>query len=413
MGRKALGCEPVFEALKTLTKGELNKELKSPVGHLAMSLGWAYATIVKYLRFLYTHEVIEIVHGTKRSILAVKLLKAELPGELCDGAAAPKPRAPKPAPEVKVAVVLVAPPLPELKVKQAHDDWAEEDEPGFLELPSAEKRGSSNGAVVAPSPAPASPAVQQPEHHIVVVLVDYENALYSARDAGYKLSFEKLMTRACAVGHVIWAEVFIPPHVAQDQRVVRELWSAGFRVVCCPMGSKDKDAVDKKLETHVWTLVYATRVTDVLLVSEDSDFNDCYVLGKKLGVAVTRFAVSDKRDALAGDETEERLAMLGERPQQRLFERAARIFHGDITAGNPEETNRVAFLRAVSTEIGQLKSQNSGRKYSFNALCDEAWFRLKTQWLKYGYDAGMVKEAVLALNKYKEQQSTQALQHQH
>ncbi|MBI3114684.1 MAG: NYN domain-containing protein [Candidatus Harrisonbacteria bacterium] len=371
MGRKALSCEPVFEALKTLVKGELEKELESPVGHLVVSLGWAYATIVKYLRMLYTHKVIAIISGTRRSIVAVRLLKSELPVELRDAAMAEDPEKPEPEPKVHVP----AEPVRTAAVKPAAGNGT---------------NGSGNGAAVAPSLVHADAAKQRKR---VAVFVDYENAILAAKQAGYRLSFAELLKEMSARGDVVFAFMFIPPHTGMRQEEVRKLWGAGFMVVYCPMGSKDKDAVDHKLEMHARDIVRETNVDTIVIVSEDSDFLPVANYAMRFGKSVERFFPSEHPELAGCDNPRE----LFKRPQAQRWESSVDVALGKSVAGTHDEQCRADFLRAIVAAIQQIERVGNGEVFALDALLGRVWARIRNAWDSYGYGIGMAREAVNAL----------------
>lgn len=362
MGRKAQGLEPIFAALKKLV--EVGKELRAPVGRLAVALDWTPATIGNYLRELYRNGVVSIVYGARRSIVAVKLLVSELPEKLREPVAVSEP--------------------PE-SIQQS------EDNPKAPEAPKAEAVPEPIAAPEAPEPQ-ATP-VEPVRRTSIAVFVDYENAVRCAQKAGFRFSFTHLREEMCVRGNVVFAEVFVPPHVGKQEAEVRKLWDAGWTVIYCPLRHKDKDAVDQKLELRARDIIRETNVDGVVIVSEDADFLPVINYARNYGKSVERFLPSEHREL---DGQEHSRELFG-RPETRRWESAVDIVLGTSSAGTPDEQGRADFIRAIAHAMRATERSCSPDELALDPTVARAWRRIRNAWERFGYSIGMVQEAVRAL----------------
>lgn len=358
MGRKALDCELIFEALKNLAG--IGVELRAPINHLQQELRWSSPTINKYLRRLHDAGVVSFVYGSYKSIVAVKLLMDKLPEKLCEPMVADptesKPEATPPEPTVVSA---------------------DQDEPKAPEALKAE-----------PKLEP-----QAESRKSIAVFVDYENAVRRAQEAGFHISFTRLLEEMRVRGNVVFAEVFIPPHVGRQEVEVRKLWDAGWVVIYCPLRHKDKDAVDEKLSLRARDIVRETNVSGIVIVSEDVDFMPLMSYAKNHGKSVERFLPSEHQE-LAGCEHPRELF---QRPEIRCWQSAVDIALGQSSAGTPDEQGRADFIRAIVKTMHGVERQRSHRELDFNGLIDLIWRLIKSEWNRYGYSIGMAREAISTL----------------
>ncbi len=162
---------------------------------------------------------------------------------------------------------------------------------------------SPQGVAEVPAVAPPSiagalapvavPTTREPG---AVVLIDLENAMRGFGDMHRrKLSFQKLFeVLANEFNPVYRWEVFAPPYIAADPKIVQLLREAGFTHVClCFKGHKDKDQVDSvMMESGRYHARESTAGT-IVIVSEDADFAPLASYAKSLGKAAKTYAVSD------------------------------------------------------------------------------------------------------------------------
>ncbi len=124
-----------------------------------------------------------------------------------------------------------------------------------------------------PIPEPPRPRRAKPTgvSGATAVLVDVDNVVLGFKKEGLTVSFLKLKEYLrAALGIIGFCDAYVSPR--SDSILVAALWDAGFDVIICPMGSKDKDAVDEKMRLRGLKYLLTTGIRQVAVVSRDSDF---------------------------------------------------------------------------------------------------------------------------------------------
>lgn len=105
------------------------------------------------------------------------------------------------------------------------------------------------------------------------VFLDYENISKEAALENKSIDFEALRKELLKIGHIAFAFIFIPEHLV-TYSLPRYVYDKGFYVVACPGSGngKEKDRVDTNMTEMGIRLIEHSDITDLVIVSRDSDF---------------------------------------------------------------------------------------------------------------------------------------------
>lgn len=221
----------------------------------------------------------------------------------------------------------------------------------------------------------------------IVLLVDYDNTVSTARENAFNISFARLKEFVRTLGQIFFADVFLSPVAAQRPENISGLWHAGFQVVTCPMGTKDKDAVDSKMMWRARQYLECTTADTIVIVSRDEDFRE-----------LVDFAADRHRKVEFLDVNRERLNVEGEDVSPKLIEsRILSRFWIDVdclTDGRKSEDEQgVEFLRAIIKVFAERKDPHP---ISFEPLKTYIWSQIQSNWGRIFKDYDL-KAAMTAL----------------
>ncbi len=380
MSRPAFGTDGTMSLILKLV-GESNR-LESPVRVLADEAELGVITIKNYLIELGEKKFIELVYGGhgNNQIMYLLVLKREVPVRK-----EPKPLPPKKKPDfqkvpassltlVPVTVPVKLTPLTEVVVPP----------PVSIEVvipvaPPVEVQAP----VSAPLATPAVPTISvEARVPTILLIVDYDNAVSEARRQSFSISFAKLREFVLKSGKILFSEVFISPKAAQRQENVDGLWQAGFKVVSCPMGSKDADAVDAKINWTVRQYLEHTTVDIVFIVSRDQDFRELAGFARDMHKRVEFLDVLRERSSIEGEDV---LRELVESRALGRFEKAVESLAGGFKDGDEQD---VEFLKSI---IRAFADRRDLRKISFDPLRTYIWGQIYQEW------SGVFKEMDLKI----------------
>ncbi|MBI2024853.1 MAG: NYN domain-containing protein [Candidatus Harrisonbacteria bacterium] len=109
------------------------------------------------------------------------------------------------------------------------------------------------------------------EPSFFAALLDYDNVLGSARNAGFPISFSRLRELVRKFGKILFAEAFLSPTTNRPE-IVAKLDKAGWTVVACPPEAKDKDSVDAHIINRALNYLHLSSLGGVVVISRDRDF---------------------------------------------------------------------------------------------------------------------------------------------
>ncbi|MDP3985712.1 MAG: NYN domain-containing protein [bacterium] len=178
----------------------------------------------------------------------------------------------------------------------------------------------------APAPVPSTPPWE------VVVLVDFDNLDMGAKQFGYRFSCDRIKNFARQHGIVRFAYVFLPPANTHADIIVR-WWRNGFTVVACPMGKKDKDAVDAKLSEMARNHLDSGAHT-IVIVSDDYDFQPLEHYAADRGKKVV-FLSPRRHKSLIADDTNR-----DENERHPVILRPAELGDKQVLYQGPTDPNR-------------------------------------------------------------------------
>ena len=117
------------------------------------------------------------------------------------------------------------------------------------------------------------------------IFFDYKNLEINLRDKDRFNDFSWLMDPLLKEGKIIFAFVFIPDHYANRVPLIMLANKHRFQPILCPreLGkttTKDKDTVDAKMEDLGKAILEHSDITDIIIVSGDSDFQELSVFAK-------------------------------------------------------------------------------------------------------------------------------------
>ncbi|HEY4475325.1 MAG TPA: NYN domain-containing protein, partial [Candidatus Paceibacterota bacterium] len=177
-----------------------------------------------------------------------------------------------------------------------------------------------------------------------------------ARGLHFTVSFKKLKDILRTYGRIIFADAFLSPATSNPQTIT-SLWNAGFQVIVCPMGSKDTDAVDSKLEWRARQYLRESTVAKVFVVSRDRDFSELVNFAADLGKQAVLFDIERHRGAIEGTE-EEIVIELPQGKQVALFMRAVDYVGQGLSGLRPDDELRIKFLKDVIAAVSGKEEDN-------------------------------------------------------
>ena len=151
----------------------------------------------------------------------------------------------------------------------------------------------------------------------VAVLVDLDNTESRALETGFQISYARLKEKLREFGNLIFADVFVSPTAVKNSGLVAQLWDAGFTVIACPMETKDRDAVDAKMNWRGREYVAGGGIDTIVVVSVDRDFKDLGEFAADRHKRVIFFRVTEHKEAIQGKNGEVPLG-LGRSVAQKL-----------------------------------------------------------------------------------------------
>ena len=218
-------------------------------------------------------------------------------------------------------------------------------------------------------PRPIAPAAPEPKPAAlprIILLVDHDNATMRAREAQFNLSFARLKEYARKQGRVLFADVFISPYSNRPEQVA-VLWQAGFQVIACPMATKDKDAVDQKLNWRARQYLSETDVEVVLIASADRDFAELKDFARDRHREVRFIDTARERPELEGNEVAPQLPL-----SRTLSEFAIAIgnLENQRAGATLRARQQMEFVQAVVAGLVARERDEAGRHSAFNYLKD-------------------------------------------
>lgn len=338
MGRPPLGADRFLKELVRMAGN--NNLVERPVDMLAIQTGFSRPTVQRYISELSAGGYVKLVYGDHNSIKRLSIEKREMPFSL----ASPKKYEPESTKEPKPSPVPHKPTPP-------------------------------------PAPAVPKPAVNpvpmlQPANDLIVALVDYDNVIGHARTSGFSLSFEKLRELVRSFGRVLFADAYIS-QINTRPEVIAKLSKAGFRVLTCPQGYKDKDSVDEKIKGDAHQYLQCTPVGKVLIVSRDSDFHDLAGFAADLHKATIFIDVVKEQSKLAG--YDEAPQLVQSRSLER-FTKALEHLKTDWSGLGAEEERSVRFLKEIIRAVKDKEKRSPGQNTPFKTLHNLLWQENRNRW---------------------------------
>ncbi len=378
MSRPAFGADGTMSLILKLVGG--SNRLESPVRALADAAELGVITIKNYLIELGEKKFVELVYGGHgdNQIMYLLVLKREVPVRKEPKPSPPKkkpgvPKVPDPFPTLVPVTVSVEPtPLTEVLVPPPVSIDVAIPVAAPIEVP-----------VLAPPATPVAKTIPvEARVPTILLIVDYDNAVSEARRQSFSISFAKLREFVLKSGRILFSEVFISPKAAQRQENVDGLWQAGFKVIACPMGSKDADAVDAKINWTVRQYLEYTTVDIVFIVSRDQDFRELAGFARDMHKRVEFLDVLRERSSIEGEDA---LRELVESRALGRFEKAVESLAGGFKDGDEQD---VEFLKSIIRAFADRKDL---RKISFDPLRTYIWGQIYQEW------SGVFKEMDLKI----------------
>lgn len=223
---------------------------------------------------------------------------------------------------------------------------------------------------------------------LIAVLVDFDNTVLCSADAHYKVSFDRLRDYARTFGTIAFAEVFISARILDVQaypeiegrvRLINSLNRSGFRVIACPLGEKDRDQVDSYLKSSGSALATNSLVQKIIVVSDDSDFNDPNFIHpiKDLGKEVVILRPSDLGDKISDVDGRGEGFLIGARKKE--FCRIIDLEPSQFDSVAAETRQAAMFIRAVLSTAFTLTTP-TGNQFPFKHIANLAWKSLPEHW---------------------------------
>ncbi|MBI2063504.1 MAG: NYN domain-containing protein [Candidatus Yanofskybacteria bacterium] len=127
-------------------------------------------------------------------------------------------------------------------------------------------------------PASKSPKPAKPQEKRFAVFMDYKNLeMNLPRSTDKFRNFSWLLDPILNQGKIIFAFVFIPDHYVSRAPIMQLTHKHHFHAIFCPrqingVTTKDADTVDAQMQELAWALIQNSDITDVVIVTGDSDF---------------------------------------------------------------------------------------------------------------------------------------------
>ncbi|TSC82512.1 MAG: hypothetical protein G01um101419_558, partial [Parcubacteria group bacterium Gr01-1014_19] len=215
-------------------------------------------------------------------------------------------------------------------------------------------------------------SVPEPKRPVVAMLVDYDNTKLAARDAGFSISFFKLREHARSFGDLWLSDVFLSPFASRDSNIIEQMSAAGYQAIVCPRGSKEKDAVDSKMNWRARQYIEIPGVDVVVIVSRDTDFNDLAVFAADRHKKVIYIDVVTEKVIVRGVDQEVEVAHSRE---YEAFHSAYKFLQNGMSPSDAETIKRFEFLKDIISSLrDQVKPQ------SFKGIQSEVEFKIKEKW---------------------------------
>jgi len=236
------------------------------------------------------------------------------------------------------------------------------------------ERVANNGAPVPSAPMPVALAKNSfaqkppPEKPIApghfLMLIDGSNAVLSARDADFGISWERLKKLLRAYGKIMGGKPLIFFSERDRMREVRgAAHRAGFLCVICPMSTKDRDSVDTAIIDYATNFIVDPDIPKfgVLVVSRDRDLHRIREMGENHDRVVITVNVLEHQSDIEGEEVPFELE--GSKHIE-AFNRALSFFE----AGRGLDPEAEEYLQLLTAVIHILKERDDQAELSFTPL---------------------------------------------
>lgn len=244
--------------------------------------------------------------------------------------------------------------------------------------------------IIQPLPVPhAKPTPNQSSG--IVVLIDYDNAVSRAQENKFSLSFGKLKEYLRGFGTILFADALLSPTATGRAETIAQLWDSGFRVIACPMGHKDKDAVDAKLNWLARQYLDQPNIHALYIVSMDQDFRELADFAADMGKKVEFVDVAAINAQVAG--FDQKIAISFSR-QSENWTSALKFLEQGIEPVQVDTIQRVRFLRDI---IRACEAKPAHQFMAFQVLHDFIWKMISQTWEKV-YHSGELRSVMTAMN---------------
>ena len=249
---------------------------------------------------------------------------------------------------------------------------------GFVQKATALKPHPAKTSDTSPLPVPSGngnlPDRQTDLKQAMAILIDFDNTVISATEAGYTFSPKKLNEYCRKFGVAEFRMAFLSPRSRGNiNQHAFQLNAAGFDPIICPMYIKEKDSVDEILKEKVRQLL---KYVDVIVIStadgdmkNDARFeNQVLDQGKKLEYVNVKALARE----LAGTE-DEPCGIPSESKRYAEFRTAIGIIMSGRCTLNQTEDINVKFLCEAYDAAVMITEK---RELSFRELVQATWYRL-------------------------------------
>lgn len=227
-------------------------------------------------------------------------------------------------------------------------------------------------------------------NNLVVILVDFDNVVLCSSEANYKVSFTKLRDYCRTFGTVVFAEIFLSAQLFDEEahpefegrvRLINSLNTAGFKVVVCPKGLKDRDQVDSYLKSSGLSFARNSLVKKIIVVSNDSDFNDPNFIHpiEDMDKEVIILRPSDLGDKIGEVDGGGETLLFDSR--KREFSRILEVISRGETDLHADTKQAISFIKAVVRKVFELTTPERNQ-YPFRHIINLAWKNIIDQWGK-------------------------------
>lgn len=244
--------------------------------------------------------------------------------------------------------------------------------------------------VAQPLPVATSQAngIAQP----TVVLVDFDNLEFSARDAGFTVAYDRLHDHLRTYGSLLFLDAFISP-MSKHEDTINVMNQAGFSTIYCPFVRKDRDGVDNAIMKRALAHLYLHPTVTVVIVSRDRDFAELVGKAKDLGRTLVLLDPLTIRKEIEGDNVITKLD--NSRSRGHFLSAIASIENG-TRPRNQFERDIQTFVSAIMTNVYTREERNPESHVSFHFLSRYAWQGLRERW-ENQFSEGNLKDAIGAL----------------